>query len=110
VKLSAESHAFKAALVDRRNDQLGRDAGDRGEQFPQVIHIELGRRIVEHQACRRRTLSRLERKLAEDEGGSQQLLLTPRDAISRRCAFEEERHVCAMRPDGGRAQSLIARA
>ena len=66
--------------------------GDRREQFPQIIHIELGRRIVQHQA-RRRPLRRLEGELTQDECSGQELLLTSGYAVPGGRSLEEERHV-----------------
>ena len=90
VLTSTEVHAFQTTFVDRCDDQLRRNSRDRGEQFPQVIHIELGGRIVQHQACRRCVLRCLECELSQDEGRSQKLLLTARDAVAGRRALEEE--------------------
>ena len=52
----------------------------------------------------------LECELTQDEGSGQELLLTSRYAIPSGRSLEEERHVCAVRPDRCRAQPLVPRA
>ena len=83
--------------------QEGDTVGDRRKQFPQIIHIQLGRRIVQHQARRRCSLHCLEGELTQDESSRQELLLTSRYAVPGGRSLEEERHIRPVRTDRGRA-------
>lgn len=108
MKLSAEFHAFKPALVHGRDDQLRGNPGDRGEEFPQIIHIQLRRRIIQQEARGRSPEGRLECELTEDEGRCDQFLLASGYSISGRRSLEEKRDVGPMSTDGGCPEPLIS--
>jgi hypothetical protein len=81
------------------DDQLSRDIGDHGEEFPQVIHIQLCRRIVKHQTSSRRPVRYPHCQLRQDKGSGQHLLLAARNAIASGFPIDQERQIGAMRAD-----------
>src|SRR3990170_2204898 len=107
VKPSTDLDAFEPLLVHRGNDQLARDFGDRQKEFPQVIHIQLGRWIVQHEGRGSSAQSAVALKLGEDESGRQHLLLATRHPVSSSYTLNDKTDVGAMRPDMGGLQPQV---